>query len=103
MARGSALECGAVQEVLQVRGALTAEQNAQAKLVLDRIVAMLTKPGQRGYAIQEKPGEYRAGRNDTDSDTDPDSDGHGKPESEPTKRWTRTARHLLRSRTLRLT
>ena len=88
IARGSALECGAVQDVLQVCGALTAEQNAQAKMVLDRIVAMLTKLGQRGYAIHEEPGEYRAGRNDTDSDTDPDSDGNRKPENEPTKRWT---------------
>jgi hypothetical protein len=39
--------------VLQVGGALTAEQNAQAKMVVDRIVAMLTKLGQRGYAQVE--------------------------------------------------
>jgi hypothetical protein len=82
------LECGAVQDVLQVCGALTAEQNAQAKMVLDRIVAMLTKLGQRGYAMHEEAGEYRAGRNDTDSDTDPDPEGNRKPENEPTKRWT---------------
>jgi hypothetical protein len=51
------------------------------KMLLDRIVTMLTKLGQRGYAIHEEPGEYRAGRNDTDSDTDPDSDGNMKPEN----------------------
>jgi hypothetical protein len=50
-------------------------------MLLDRIVAMLTKLGQRGYAIHEEPGEYRASRNDTDSDTDPDSDGNMKPEN----------------------
>ena len=88
IARGSALECGAVQDVLQVCGALTAEQNAQSKMVLDRIVAMFTKLGQRGYAIHEERGEYRAGRIETDSDTDPDSDGNRTPENEPTKRWT---------------
>ncbi|HSA00188.1 MAG TPA: hypothetical protein P5055_05560, partial [Candidatus Paceibacterota bacterium] len=65
----------------QVCGALTPEQNAQAKILLDRIVAMLTKLGQRGYTIHEEPGEYRAGRNDTDTDTDPDSDGKMKPEN----------------------
>jgi hypothetical protein len=70
-----------VQDVLQVCGALSAEQNAQAKMVLDRIVAMLTKLGQRGYAIHEEPGEYRAGRIDSDTDTDPDSEGNMKPEN----------------------
>jgi four helix bundle protein len=57
IARGSALECGAVQDVLQVCGALAAEQNAQAKMVLDRIVAMLTKLGQHGYALHVEAGE----------------------------------------------
>ena len=42
--------------------------------VLDRIVAMLTKLGQRGYAVHERPGEYRSDGNDSDSDTDPDPD-----------------------------
>lgn len=74
IARGSALECGAVQDVLQVCGAMAAEENAQAKALLDRMVAMLTKLGQRGYTVHEEPGEYRVGRNDTDSDTDPDPD-----------------------------
>jgi hypothetical protein len=81
IARGSALECGAVRDVLQVCGALSPEQNAQAKMLLDRIVTMLTKLGQRGYAIREEPGEYRVDRNDTDSDIDPDPDGNMKPEN----------------------
>jgi hypothetical protein len=53
------LECGAVQDVLQVCGAITSEENEKAKALLDRIVAMLTKLGQRGYAVCEEPGEYR--------------------------------------------
>ena len=35
IARGSALECGAIQDVLEVCGALSAEDNAKAKAVLD--------------------------------------------------------------------
>jgi four helix bundle protein len=72
IARGSALECGAVQDVLQVCGAITPEENEKAKALLDRIVAMLTKLGQRGYAVCEEPGEYRTEEIDPDTDTDPD-------------------------------
>jgi four helix bundle protein len=43
IARGAALEGGAVQDVLEVCGALSSEENARAKAVLDRVVAMLTK------------------------------------------------------------
>ena len=74
IARGSALECGAIQDVLQVCGALGTEENARRKATLDRIVAMLTKLGQRGYTIHEESDEYRVSKNDTDTDTDPDSD-----------------------------
>jgi len=47
------LECGAVQDVLEVCGALPAEENTKAKVLLDRIVAMLIKLGHRGYAVHE--------------------------------------------------
>jgi four helix bundle protein len=53
IARGSALECAAIQDVLQICGALKESENNEAKRVLDRIVAMLTKLGQRGYTIGE--------------------------------------------------
>ena len=66
IARGSALERGAVQDVLEVCGAMSAEENVKAKALLDRIVAMLTKLGQRGYVVHEEPGEYRTDRNDPD-------------------------------------
>ena len=45
IARDSALECGAIQNVLQVRGALSPEGNAARKALLERIVAMRTKLG----------------------------------------------------------
>ncbi|HPW76075.1 MAG TPA: four helix bundle protein [Kiritimatiellia bacterium] len=62
IARGSALECGAVQDVLHICGALSADDNADRKELLDRIVAMLTKLGQRGYAIHEDRAQYADGR-----------------------------------------
>ncbi len=49
---------------------MTAEENEKAKALLDRIVAMLTKLGQRGYAVHEGSVEY--GTDGIDSDTDPD-------------------------------
>ena len=58
IARGSALECGAVQDVLEVCGAISPTENAEAKKLLDRIVAMLTKLGQRGYSVGEEQPEY---------------------------------------------
>jgi four helix bundle protein len=58
IARGSALECGAAQDVLEVCGAITKIENDEGKKLLDRIVAMLTKLGQRGYSIGDNQVEY---------------------------------------------
>ncbi|MCG8375071.1 MAG: four helix bundle protein [Chlorobiales bacterium] len=58
IARGSALECAAIQDVLEVCGALSGDNNTYGKQLLDRIVAMLTKLGGRGYSIQEDANEY---------------------------------------------
>jgi four helix bundle protein len=80
IARGSAMECGAIQDMLEVYGAMSAEENAKAKAVLDRIVAMLTKLGRRGYSVREESAEYGAERIDTDTDPDGEhgrSNGHG--------------------------
>ncbi len=51
IARGSAMECSAIQDVLQVCGALSVQENKKYKKLLDRIVAMLTRLGQRGYTV----------------------------------------------------
>jgi hypothetical protein len=64
IARGSALECGAVQNVLHVYGAITAEENEKAKALLDRIVAMLANRVQWGYAVHEDAEAYGASRID---------------------------------------
>ena len=74
IARGSALECAAVQDVLEVCGALSAAENASAKRLLDRIVAMLTKLGHRGYSVREASSEYQVEAADADTDSDPGTD-----------------------------
>ncbi|CAB5152246.1 four helix bundle protein [Olavius algarvensis associated proteobacterium Delta 3] len=79
IARGSALECAAAQDVLEVCEALASENNTEAKLLLDRIVAMLTKLGQRGYSVGEDLSEYGAHRTDSDTDTDSDPEGKSRP------------------------
>ncbi len=63
IARGSALECGAAQDVLEVCGALSPTENFKGKELLDRIVAMLTKLGQRGYSVKDDQDQYPDGTN----------------------------------------
>ncbi len=55
IARGSAHECAAIQDVLEVSGALLPTENTEGKNTLDRIATMLTKLGQRGYSVRDAP------------------------------------------------
>ena len=52
IARGSALECAAIHDVLEVCKIINTKQNHQGKVLLDRIVAMLTKMGGRSYSTK---------------------------------------------------
>ncbi|MDH3282473.1 MAG: four helix bundle protein [Gammaproteobacteria bacterium] len=71
IARESALEYAAIQDVLEVCDALPRERNAAAKRLLDRMVAMLTKLGQRGDSVHEPTSDdNRMGGSDPDADTD---------------------------------
>gem|GEM_PF-420985 len=70
IARCSALECAAIQDVLEMCGALSMQENAEAKKLLDRIVAMLTRLEQRGYSVREAPPEFITDGINTDSDAD---------------------------------
>jgi len=74
IARGSAHECAAVQDVLDVCEMINTEQNNQGKILLDRIVAMLTKMGGRGYSVKESETIYFSVNGDTDSDNDSNTD-----------------------------
>ena len=70
IARGSALECAAIQDVLLIAGVLSQAEYDEAEALLVRIVSMLTKLGQRSGSIREDGREYRAGEFDHDHDHD---------------------------------
>jgi len=75
IARGSALECAAIQDVLVVGKALDREESRQRKEELDRMAAMLSRLGGRGYQVREEQEDYGA---DPDPDSDFDLDGEDK-------------------------
>ena len=53
IARGSTLECAAIQDVLVVGKALDEKVSTERKQDLNRIALMLSRLGKRGYAVQE--------------------------------------------------
>jgi four helix bundle protein len=67
--RGSAPECAPIQDVLVVGKALDREESRQRKMELDRMAAMLSRLGGRGYKVREEQEPYG-----DDLDPDPDSD-----------------------------
>ena len=71
IARGSALECAAIQDVLVVGRGLEENESRERKVELDRMAAMLSRLGKRGYSVQEEPRDYGIDF-DSDSDFDPD-------------------------------
>lgn len=88
IARGSALECAAIQDVLEVSGGLGSEESGRYKGLLDRIVAMLTRLGGRGYRVEETQSEYGSSFIDGDADTDGDYDSiELQPETRGTNEW----------------
>ena len=74
IARGSALECAAIQDVLVVGKALEEDESLNRKTELDRMAAMLSRLGGRGYQVRESGEAYTAGGAEVDPDPDPDSD-----------------------------
>ena len=78
VARGSALECAAIQDVLVVGKALDREESRERKIELDRITAMLSRLGGRGYCVKEDCAAYGI----AGLDPDPDSDEAGFQESD---------------------
>ena len=80
IARGSALECAAVQDVLRVGNALEENEHQDRKKHLDRIAAMLSRLGGRGYSVREDAAIDDAEPSDFDPDSDFDFD-HGESQS----------------------
>lgn len=60
IARGSALECASIQDVLRVCGAVDREIDRRGKWVLKRIVAMLTRLIQRAETALEERDEHQS-------------------------------------------
>ena len=58
IARGSALECAAVQDVLVAGKALKPGESQERKNELERMVAMLSRLGRRGYRVEEDCASY---------------------------------------------
>jgi len=73
IARGSALECAAVQDVLVVGKALAKTESLSRKMELARMAAMLSRLGAREYQVREDRTIYGDERNDFDSDLDEDT------------------------------
>lgn len=81
IARGSVFECAAIQDVLIVGRALDKTKSQAMKGVLDRMAAMLSRLGKRGYAVEDecngftnKAVDYSCVDLDTDFDTDLDEE-----------------------------
>jgi len=68
--RGSALECAAIQDVSMVGKVLDDAESEARKMELDRIAAVLTRMGGRGYCVKEEREPY----GQAELDPDPDSD-----------------------------
>lgn len=58
IARGWALECASIHDVIRVCGAIDAESDQRGKSNLKRIVSMLTRLIQRTQAVDEEKIEY---------------------------------------------
>ena len=58
IARGSALECAAIHDVLRVCDAISEESNDPGKTVLKRVVSMLTRLIRRTQTVSEGSIEY---------------------------------------------
>lgn len=61
IARGSALECAAIQDVLVVGRALDREERRQCKTELDRMAGMFNRLDGRGYQVRAEQDVYGAG------------------------------------------
>ena len=71
IARGSVLECAAIQDVLVVCGGLSEQESKKRKEELDRMAAMLSRLGGRGYSVLENP---FSGYRSSEVEYDPEGD-----------------------------
>ena len=60
IARGSSLECAAIQDILRITNGITASDDETMKAILHRIVAMLTRMALKFEGVSELNTEYEA-------------------------------------------
>jgi len=72
IARGSALECAAIQDVLLIAQVITGDEYSIGEKLLFRIVSMLTKMTQKSWSVREESAEYGIVQFDNDYDNDHD-------------------------------
>ncbi len=60
MARGSALECAAIQDILAATDGIDDESHGKLKRILKRVVSMLTRLIARGDVVREYSGGHHA-------------------------------------------
>ncbi len=72
IARGSALECAAIQDVLVVGKVLAEAESQSRKIELDRMAALLSRLGGRGYQVREDAAGSVTKEIDPDLDRDSD-------------------------------
>jgi four helix bundle protein len=85
IARGSVLECAAIQDVLVVGKGLAEEVSRAHKVELDRMAAMLSRLGGRGYVLRDGADRVygvEVGGSGSDSHDDPDPDSDDDPDSD---------------------
>ncbi len=78
IARGSALECASIQDILEVFMVICRKENDEGKTMLVRIVSMLTRLGRRQYSVNEELIDYGHYDNDHDNDNESQPGGVGK-------------------------
>ncbi|MCR9293380.1 MAG: four helix bundle protein [bacterium] len=92
IARGSALECAAIQDVLVTTKGIKVQDDAAMKAMLHRIVAMLTRMAMRFDGVSE-PGEAYDTEIDYDNEHRCAEHEHGRPRTEETlEPWDATER-----------
>ena len=70
IARGSALECAAIQDCLAACDVLVNDENQEGKEMLMRIVSMLTKLGRHERGVREDSAPYNVCDYDNDNDNE---------------------------------
>jgi len=71
IARGSTLECAAIQDVLIVGKAVKKKESRELTVESDRMAGMLSRLGNRGFPVQENPAGCEVDPG-FDSEVDPD-------------------------------